>query len=95
MTDNEYKPKVEKELPKEVKPAEKKAKPEKPASKTSIKNPIESLSNRFDKKKVKSTVGALLILLSFYLFFACLSYLFTWTIDQDRVLDKGLFEFLF
>ena len=95
MTDNEYKPKVEKELPKEVKPADKKAKPEKPASKTSIKNPIESLSNRFDKKKVKSTVGALLILLSFYLFFACLSYLFTWTIDQDRVLDKGLFEFLF
>ena len=95
MTDNEYKPKVEKETPKEVKPADKKAKPEKPASKTSIKNPIESLSNRFDKKKVKSTVGALLILLSFYLFFACLSYLFTWTIDQDRVLDKGLFEFLF
>ena len=95
MTDNEYKPKVEKEAPKEVKPAEKKAKPEKPASKASIKNPIESLSNRFDKKKVKSTVGALLILLSFYLFFACLSYLFTWTIDQDRVLDKGLFEFLF
>jgi S-DNA-T family DNA segregation ATPase FtsK/SpoIIIE len=95
MTDNEYKPKVEKETPKEVKPAEKKAKPEKPASKTSIKNPIESLSNRFDKKKVKSTVGVLLILLSFYLFFACLSYLFTWTIDQDRVLDKGLFEFLF
>lgn len=95
MTDNEYKPKVEKETPKEVKAADKKAKPEKPASKTSIKNPIESLSNRFDKKKVKSTVGALLILLSFYLFFACLSYLFTWTIDQDRVLDKGLFEFLF
>ena len=95
MTDNEYKPKVEKESPKEVKPADKKAKPEKPASKTSIKNPIESLSNRFDKKKVKLTVGVLLILLSFYLFFACLSYLFTWTIDQDRVLDKGLFEFLF
>lgn len=95
MTDNEYKPKVEKEAPKEVKPAEKKAKPEKPASKASIKNPIESLSNRFDKKKVKSTVGVLLILLSFYLFFACLSYLFTWTIDQDRVLDKGLLEFLF
>ena len=95
MTDNEYKPKVEKESPKEVKPADKKAKPEKPASKTSIKNPIESLSNRFDKKKVKLTIGVLLILLSFYLFFACLSYLFTWTIDQDRVLDKGLFEFLF
>lgn len=95
MTDNEYKPKEEKEAPKEVKPADKKAKPDKPATKTSKKNPIESLSNRFDKKKVKSTVGALLILLSFYLFFACLSYLFTWTIDQDRVLDKELFEFLF
>jgi S-DNA-T family DNA segregation ATPase FtsK/SpoIIIE len=36
-----------------------------------------------------------LILLSFYLFLACLSYVFTWTEDQDRVLNKGLFEFLF
>jgi S-DNA-T family DNA segregation ATPase FtsK/SpoIIIE len=36
-----------------------------------------------------------LILVSFYLFLSCLSYIFTWQIDQDRVMDKGLFTFLF
>lgn len=95
MTDNEYKPKEEKVEPKDAKQPEKKVKTSKVESKLNLKNPIEGLSNRFDKKKVKSTVGVLLILFSFYLFLACLSYLFTWTIDQDRVLDKGFFEFLF
>jgi DNA segregation ATPase FtsK/SpoIIIE, S-DNA-T family len=58
-------------------------------------NPIEKFSNRIDKQKTKTTFGVILILTSFYLFFACLSYFFTWKIDQDLVLNKGLFEFLF
>lgn len=56
---------------------------------------LGNLGNRFNKKKLKSTIGALLILLSFYLFLAFLSYLFTWKSDHDRVVNKGLFEFLF
>lgn len=95
MKDNEYKPKEQKVESEDVKQPEKKEKASKGESKLNLKNQVEGLSNRFDKKKVKSTVGVLLILLSFYLFLSCLSYLFTWTIDQDRVLDKGFFEFLF
>lgn len=95
MADNEYKPKEERSPEPEVKPTEKKAEKAKAGSKVKIKNPVEGLSGRFDRKKVKTTVGAMLILLSFYLFLACLSYIFTWTEDQDRVLNKGLFEFLF
>ena len=95
MVDNEYKPKEERSPEPEVKPAEKKAEKAKSGEKIKIKNPVEGLTGRFDKKKVKTTAGALLILLSFYLFLSCLSYIFTWTEDQDRVLNKGLFEFLF
>ena len=95
MADNEYKPKEERSPEPEVKPTEKKAEKAKSGEKIKIKNPVEGLTGRFDKKKVKTTVGALLILLSFYLFLSCLSYIFTCTEDQDRVLNKGLFEFLF
>jgi hypothetical protein len=95
MADNEYKPKEERTVEPEVKPSEKKSEKPKSSEKIKINNPVEGLSSRFDKKKVKTTVGSLLILLSFYLFLSCLSYIFTWTEDQDRVLNKGLFEFLF
>ena len=97
MAENEYRPKEEKSIVEEVTQPTKKAKTSAPADKekTKIKNPVVGLSNRFDKKKVKSTVGVLLILFSFYLFLSCLSDNFTWTQDQDRVLGKGLFEFLF
>lgn len=98
MAENEYKPKENIIEEPEVKQTEKKVKATKtaaPKEKAKLKNPIEGLSTRFDKKKVKSTVGALLVLFSFYLFLACFSYIFTWTQDQDRVIDKGLFQFLF
>ena len=98
MAENEYKPKENIIEEPEVKQTEKKVKAPKtaaPKEKVKMKNPIEGLSTRFDKKKVKSTIGALLVLFSFYLFLACFSYIFTWTQDQDRVIDKGLFQVLF
>lgn len=58
------------------------------------KNPLGALSQRFDKKKTKTILGAILMLFSFYFFLACFSYLFTWTADQDRVINKGFFEFI-
>ena len=63
--------------------------------KSVIKNPLKDLSGRFDKKKFKSILGVTMILFSFYFFLACVSYLFTWKEDQDRVLGKTLFSFLF
>ncbi len=88
--ENEYRSKEELEEKEADKGKQKKEK-----KSISFKNPIENFTSRFDKKKVKTGVGIGLVLLSFYLFLACLSYLFTWTIDQDRVIDKSLIEFLF
>ncbi|MCH2230526.1 MAG: DNA translocase FtsK [Crocinitomicaceae bacterium] len=94
MAENEFISKREKD---------KKSKSTKTTKKTSSKSakkklsssPISFLKDRFNKKKVKSTLGISFILLAFYLTVACFSYLFTWEIDQNRVLNKGLFEFLF
>ncbi len=76
--------------------------PEKKSSKKAKKSEkiqtfalLDKLKERFDSKKVKSTIGVTLILLSVYLFLSCFSYLFTWQEDQNRVMAKGLFEFLF
>ena len=51
--------------------------------------------NKLNQKKAKNITGAALLLLSCYFFLACLSYLFTWQSDQDRVINKSLIEFLF
>lgn len=50
---------------------------------------------KFDWSKFKITIGSAFTLLSLYLFLACISYLFTWTLDQDKVLNRSLFELLF
>lgn len=56
---------------------------------------LDRLSNRFDKKRVKTILGIAMVLFSFFTFLSCFSYFFTWTSDQDRVLDVSLFSFLF
>lgn len=86
-TDNEYRAKginEEKEHEKVVKPASQK----KPST-------IGVLKERFDKKKLNSTLGVVLLLLAVYLFLANFSYLLTWQQDQNKVMSKSLFEFLF
>ena len=57
--------------------------------------PIEQLRERFNSKKVKSTVGVTLMVFSLFILLSNFSYLFTWSEDQNRVISKGLFEFLF
>ena len=79
MADNEYRPKEDYSREEEAPKQEKKPKKEKSDEKPKLKNPISGLSGRFDKKKIKTVTGGVLILLSFYLFLACLSYVFTWT----------------
>jgi len=86
--ENEYranKPKATKE-PKAAK------NPTIPKEKSNI---LSSVGDRFNRKKAKSTVGSILILLSFYLFLAFVSYIMTWDLDQNRVINKGLIQFLF
>lgn len=50
---------------------------------------------KFNKRKTKTITGAILLLFSLFLFFSFVSYLFSWQQDQDLVINKGLFEFLF
>ncbi|MEY4521857.1 MAG: hypothetical protein RIT10_1042 [Bacteroidota bacterium] len=94
MADNEFIPKGQKPEENTVKTTTSSTKKEKSSKRVELKNPVAGLTNRFDKKKVKTITGSIFILTAFYLFLACLSYLFTWTVDQDRVLDKNLLEFL-
>ncbi len=79
------------------KPSE--SKQDKPASKPAMAKPkpnvIGTIGDRFNRKKAKSTIGAILILLSFYLFLGFVSYMLTWDLDQNRVMNKGLLDFLF
>ena len=95
MGDNEYRPKEDYSKEEEAPKQEKKTKKDKSDEKQKPNNQISGLVGRFDKKKFSTISGGILILLSFYLFLACLSYVFTWTEDQDLILNKGLFEFLF
>ncbi len=96
MAENEYIPKQDQEV--EETPSSKGNKKTKKSEKTNDtkqRKKIFSPGLKFNSKKIKTTIGVLLIIFSFYLFLACFSYIFTWSDDQDRVLNKGLFEFLF
>lgn len=77
------------------KPTEKPAgKKKDAAAKTAPKTSLRSLGQRLDKKRTKTIIGVGLTLFSFFTFLSCFSFFFTWTADQDRLMDKGLFEFL-
>ncbi len=69
-------------------------KPKKVKKEGGNKTPLDTLINRLDKKRTKTILGAILVLFSFYFFLACFSYIFTWTADQDRVINKSLLDFL-
>ena len=98
MEENEFIPK-EAINNEDKKPNFKKKKEEKKSnSETSSKSKITSKINPFekiDRQKIKIIVGSLLTLFSIYLFLACISYFFTWSKDQDRLLQKSLINFLF
>lgn len=96
--ENEFISKEEREKQAEIKdPKKEKRSAKKADSKPADpkKNPLEAIAQRFDKKRTKTILGALFVLFSIYFCLACVSYLFTWTSDQDRVMNLGLFEFLF
>ena len=53
------------------------------------------LKERINLPKIKIIIGALLSLLSIYLFLASISYLFTWTKDQDQLLNRSFVAYIF
>jgi len=56
---------------------------------------LSSLYSKVDHRKAKSISGAVLLLLSVYLFIAFTSYLFSWKEDQDLIVSTTFFEFIF
>ena len=51
--------------------------------------------NRFNTKKIRTSIGVFFVLLAFFLMLANISYILTWEEDQNRIASKGFFEFLF
>ncbi len=91
--ENEYRQKGEQQAEEKIKKDPKAGvKKERKASDNAL---LDRLSNRFDKKRVKTILGIAMVLFSFFTFLSCFSYFFTWKSDQDRVLDTSLFTFLF
>lgn len=93
MEENEYIPKTSaKPAPKTEEPPRPQA-AKKPAKEKSI--PTAGLKEKVNLPKIKIFVGALLSLVSIYLFLACVSYLFTWTKDQDQIIDRDFSAYIF
>ena len=89
MSENEYIPKDEKKKTVKKKPSSRSKGVRK---KTSAKSKRKKL---FDRKKIKTIFGTLLLVGSIFLLISCISYLFTWKEDQDRILNKSLVDFIF
>ena len=94
--ENQYIQRGQEEIIPEQQKKAKKSSPKIDKEPTSEKSSvIEKFSQRWDKKRAATISGALLICISFYCLLACVSYLFTWQIDQNRIIGKGFFEFIF
>ncbi|MEY4659164.1 MAG: DNA translocase FtsK 4TM domain-containing protein [Crocinitomicaceae bacterium] len=95
MEDNEFIPKRESNTDNPSN-STRKRKVEKPEPSRQENTPArwKFLSN-FDSKRFKVILGSTMTLVSLYLFLACVSYMFTWTEDQDRILHRSFFEYIF
>ncbi len=60
-------------------------------------NVLKPVTNLFarENRRTNLTTGALLVLFSIYQFLSFVSYFFTWKADQNLILNKGLFGFIF
>ena len=59
------------------------------------KGPIKIPEIKFDPKKIKIIAGTLLLIASIFIFVACISYLFSWQNDQDRILTSPFLTLFF
>ena len=94
MEENEFIPKSEQQSGETITAAKPK-KNDKATSKPKLDKPKVSIFDKIDKQKLKVIFGSIISLLSLYLFLDCVSYLFTWEMDQDKLLDRSFAEFLF
>ena len=55
----------------------------------------DSISKKINRKKIETVVGSFLILFSMFMAIACFSYLLTWRVDQDKLIDSSFVDFIF
>ena len=100
MAENEYIPEQESIIEDAFESVSKRAKENTKKEKSSEKT-VKAKSQpklpevKFDSKKIKIIFGTLLLISSLFIFVACISYLFTWQNDQDRILNKSFFDLTF
>jgi S-DNA-T family DNA segregation ATPase FtsK/SpoIIIE len=55
----------------------------------------EKKESPINTKKIRTILGAALVLLAVFLFVSYVSYFFTWKIDQDAILTTSFFDYIF
>ena len=78
--------------------AKNKQQPEKQSSQSGISKALGSVGSvpkNFDQQKIKRILGTVLILFAIFFSLAYISYFFTWVQDQNTVIGRGLFSYLF
>jgi len=90
MSDNEYIPK-EKDKTEKVVGTDK----TKDKQKSNSSKPSEKKSSPKNYKKLKTISGSIILLTSIFIFISCISYLFTWKLDQDALLNVSFFDYIF
>ena len=93
--ENEYIEKGSDPVEEKTKKTKSTTKKKAPKKKKKLDSALAKYLDQIDLKKVKNTFGVISLVLSVYIFLACFSYILTWEDDQNRVLNRGLFEFLF
>ena len=96
MLENEYTPKDQKSKSDSKTKKTKKSSSKSSSSKKKSKGKSSTKKTPLiDINKVKTIFGTILFAGSIFLFIACISYLFTWKDDQDQILNKSFFQFIF
>lgn len=63
--------------------------------KLNSKNPLNRFLARYELKRSRAIIGGALLVVGVFFFLSIFSYIFTWKTDQNHVLNKGFWEFMF
>lgn len=58
------------------------------------KNPLTRFLARYEFKRSRAIIGGILLILGIFFFLSVFSYLFTWQVDQNKVINKGFWKFI-
>lgn len=74
---------------------ETKALTEEDKKRLNAKNPFERFMARYELRRSRAIIGGVLLILGVFFFLSVFSYIFTWEEDQNKVINRGFWEFIF